>query len=174
MLIKHHEPYGTKENQQNPLPKNWRELAAKTGIKPKRFGIVEEGKLYRSGIIWPPQIPWLQENHGIVHIVSLLEGDWLQDYYESSDIVLHQFPFRQRRQLTFDRAKNIVDVINDLEKPAIVHCLHGVVRTGMVCAAYQIINGRKSHYSAILETVMYGNINLSALKEISSYTGFRF
>ena len=169
MLITHHKPLGNPDEAQDPLPNNWRELATQDGTKPIRFGIVEEGKLYRSGIVWTHQVRKLQEDYGIVHIVSLLDGDWLREFYEDAEITIHQFPILQRRELTYDRVRNIVDVINELDKPALVHCLTGATRTGMVCAGYEIINGKKGKLSAIMESITYGMVNISSLREMVHY-----
>ena len=87
MLIKHHEPLGNPEEAQDQLPNDWEAKASQDGDIPKRFGVVEEGRLYRSGIVWSYQVRELQKAYGIVHIVSLLDGNWLTrwgwaiDYY---------------------------------------------------------------------------------------------
>lgn len=166
MLIKHHEPLGNPKEAQDPLPENWKELAAQKGKIPKRFGVVEEGKLYRSGIVWANQVRKLHEDYGIANIVSLLEGNWLREFYDSSEITIHQFPILQRRELTYERVRTIVDVINDLNQPSLVHCLNGATRTGMVCAGYQIINGIKGKFGAIIESIGYGMVNISSLREM--------
>ena len=169
MLIKYHKPLGNPEKAQDPLPHNWRELAKKDGDRPKRFGVVEEGRLYRSGIVWSHQVKKLQEDYGIVHIISLLDGDWLRDFYDDAEIKLHQFPILQRKELNYSRIRDIVDIISKLDKPALVHCLTGATRTGMVCAGYQIINRRKDKLSAIVESVGYGMVNISSLREMLHY-----
>ena len=169
MLVRHHEPLGDPSKKQDPLPENWESIAADAGHLPNNFGTVEPGKLYRSGIVWPNQVRKLKEDFGIEHIISLLDGDWLQDFYYGSAVTIHQFPFHRRRALTFDRVRDIVTVINDLDKPALVHCYHGATRTGMVCAGYQIINGRKGRFRAILESVRYRNVNISSFREMRHY-----
>lgn len=169
MLIRYHEPLGNPEEAQDPLSNDWEIEASKDGNRPRRFGVVEENKLYRSGIVWPHQVRRLQQDYGIVHIISLLEGDWLREFYDAPEITIHQFPILQRRELTYERVRNIVDVINDLDEPSLVHCLTGATRTGMVCAGYQINNGRKGKFGAIVESVGYGMVNISSLKEMLHY-----
>lgn len=169
MLVRYHEPYGDPERPQHPLPENWEEIASKAGRKPKRFGVVDPRKLYRSGIIWSHQVPILQEEYNIKNIISLIEGNWLKDFYEDKEITIHQFPFYQRRELTFERVKNIVDVINSLEEPAIIHCFTGATRTGLVSAGYNIINGKKSKLATIIENLKYKDINFSSWREILKY-----
>jgi len=170
MLIRYHEPYGNLEEAQHPLPSNWRELASKAGKKPVKFGVVDPGKLYRSGMIWPHHVKWLQESHDIKNLVSLVDGDWLSEFYEDQSIVIHQFPHHQRRELTFERIRDIVDVINSFEDPAIVHCFKGATRTGMVCAGYRIINGMTSNLVAILKNLRFVDVNPSAIREIRHYS----
>lgn len=171
MLVKHHEPLGVRaKKRQDPLPNNWEELASERGDTPKNFGIVEQGKLYRSGIVWPHQVRPLQETYGIRHVISLMEGDWLSQFYDDSSISIHQFPIRRRDALTFERVRHIVDVINGFDEPAIVFCRRGATRTGMVCAGYQILNGRRTKFGAILENMSYWNFNISSIGEILRYT----
>ena len=179
MLIKHHEPLGDQNQRQDPLPENWKEIAAEAGITPVRFAAVEIGKLYRSGIVWPKHVLRLQEKYGIAHIISLIEGDWLSEFYEYPSITIHQFPFYQRRELTAERVGDIVDTINGLEQPALVQCLKGVTKTGMVSAAYQILNGQKGNLGAFLEYVwrsewhLSGLVNTSTVREIFDYGNHR-
>ena len=169
MIKRYHEPLGDPEHKQDPLPDNWRELAARAGSMPKNFGVVEHKKLYRSAIVWPSQVEGLHANYGINHFITLMDGDWLLDHYARQDITIHQFPFFQRRELTLKRVKDIVEVINTLDSPSIVSCLKGSVRTGMVVAGYEIINGRKSNLVARLESGLYWNFNGSAHREIKDY-----
>ncbi|MBI2647495.1 hypothetical protein HYW99_03390 [Candidatus Woesearchaeota archaeon] len=169
MLIRHHKPLGKPEEAQDPLPKDWKVETSKDGNRPRRFGVVEENKLYRSGIVWSHQVRELQKDYGIVHIISLLDGEWLREFYDTPEITIHQFPILQRRELTYERVRNIVDVINDLNEPSLVHCLTGATRTGMVCAGYQIINGRKGTFGAIVESIGYGMVNISSLREMLHY-----
>ena len=179
MLIKHHEPLGDPNQKQDHLPENWKEIAAEAEIIPIRFSVVEDGKLYRSGIVWPQQVQRLQEKYSIAHIISLIEGDWLSEFYEDPTITIHRFPVYQRRELTAERVEDIVDTINGLEQPALVHCLKGVTKTGMVSAAYQILNGQKSNLGAFLEYVwrsewhLSGLVNISTVKEIFGYGNHR-
>lgn len=170
MLIEHHDAYGNPEEKQHPLPENWEVLAFHANKLPKRFGVVKEGKLYRSGIVWPHQIKNLKKDYGIAHVISLIEGNWLDEFEYDPDVTIHKFPFHQRRELTFERVRNIVEVINELEGAAIVHCFKGATRTGMVCAGYQIINEQKGNLRSILENITYLDVNISAIREISHYS----
>jgi protein tyrosine/serine phosphatase len=176
MLIKYHEPYGDPNEKQDPLPRNWREIELNASFLPLNFDVVEDSRLYRSGIIWAKQIPILQEIFDIKHIISLVPGDWLESYYDSLDITIHQFPFFQRRELTFERVKGIVNVINSLDGPALVHCLKGATRTGQVIAGYEVINGLKTNKEALEDSQEYWKFgklgmffNFSYRREILAY-----
>ena len=104
MLIEYHKPLGDLWNKQDPLPSNWRELAAKTCTKlPRKFSRVDEGKLYRSGIPWPHQVRHVRSVYGIKHVVSLIDGDWLQEFYTDPNMTIHKFPINQRRELNFPK-----------------------------------------------------------------------
>ena len=171
MLVRHHEPLGNRiRKRENPLPDNWEELVSRVGDTPKNFGIVEQGRLYRSGIVWPHHVRPLKEKYGIGHFISLMEGDWLSQFYDNPSISIHQFPISRRDALTFERVKNIVDAIDGFDEPAIVFCRRGATRTGMVCAGYQIIHGRRTRLGAVLENMAHWNFNLSSIREILRYT----
>ena len=152
------------------MPENWQDIAAKAGKMPKRFGVVESGKFYRSGMIWPRQVDTLQKELGIKNIVSLIGGNWLHEFYADEDIDIHQFAFHQRRELTEERVKNLVEFIDTLEGRTIVHCLKGSVKTGMVVAGYRILHGQKSNLGAVIEGIGYCNFNISATREIMRYS----
>lgn len=169
MRIKYHGPLGDPNNKQDPLPENWRKLSAVAGAMPENFGIVAKGKLYRSAIVWPHQVDTLYKNYKICHIIILIDGDWLQQFYDDPKVTIHQFPYLQRKELTFERVKEIVGLINSLKEPSLICCLKGKTKTGMVAAGYEILNGRKSNLQAIADTMRYGNLNISSFSEIRRY-----
>ncbi len=174
MHIRYQEPHGRKEKQTDPLPKNWRNIEAKRGTLPRNFAVVDPGKLYRSEVVFPKQIPRLQEEYGIAHIISLLEGDQLEEYYTDSTITIHQFPFYERKTITPERMKDIVTVINSIKEPALVHCLRGITRTGMICAAYQLEHGLTlkealSEYRKNSALQFIGLFNRHTVRDIKNY-----
>jgi len=173
MLKRYHEALG--DRPEDPLPKNWKVIADNSGDMPERFGVVEQGRFYRSAMIWSHHISKLQKDYGIEHIVSLVDGDWLSNWYDDSGITIHQFPILRRRAFTKERVRDVVEAINSLDGPAIVHCLKGVTRTGMVSAAYQVLNGYKGNLRALFDYVwksrfhVSGLLNFSTMKEILDY-----
>jgi len=155
MLIRYHEPYGTVRldlKMRHTLPKNWKALESRAKEMPKKFDVIDQGKLYRSGIVWPKHVKSLQEKHGVVHFISLIDGAWLREFYEVDGVYIHQFPFIERAELTPPRVKNIVDVIDSLEEPALVFCLKGATKTGMVCAGYQISHRLRTPEECVRES----------------------
>jgi len=169
MRIKYHRLQGVPIDKQDPLPENWRELSKIANGKPEKFGVVEPNKLYRSAVVWPRQVEDLYEDYGVCNIITLIDGDWLKQFYDDERITIHQFPFFRRRELTFEKIKDVVKVINLQDKPSLVCCLKGVVRTGMLVAGYEILNGRKSNLRAMVESVIYGNVNISSFREMRKY-----
>ena len=170
MLQVHHTPLGNiQEPAQHPLPHNWIDLARNAGQVPDNFGVVDPGKLYRSAVVWPHQVLYLREEFGIRHILTLIDGDWLAGFYREERVTIHKFPFLQRRALKFEKVKDIVDVINSLDQPSLVMCLKGRTRTGMVCAGYDIINGKGSRFGSMIESLKYGNLNVASYMEIAKY-----
>lgn len=166
----------------DPLPPNWEDLSdeSQSGFMgfnsvwrqdlPRNFGVVIPGKLYRSGIPWTYQLEWLHEIHKIQNIISLMGGDWLDTKELERLWISHQqFNVLQRRALTKARVWEVVDLIETLDWPTLIHCLKGSVRTWQVIAWHQLwVQGiwrMKVHWSMI----RYGNINTSSHKEVSRY-----
>lgn len=161
-------PLGDPLHQEDTLPKNWKQIAARAGPFPKNFGIVKEDYLYRSAIIWPHQVEALKQI-GIKHIITLIPGDWLSAFYKSTSIAIHSFPHYQRRELNQQRVKRIVRSIDCLQEPSIICCLKGKTKTGMVAAGYEIMLNNKPNLQAILESISYGNLNVSSMREMLEY-----
>ncbi len=168
MATKHHKPLWKIEAAQDPLPKNWKDLMLTSWDLPGNFWTVEEGKLYRSSIVYPKHISVLREKYWIQNIVSLIMWDWLEEFYDDEDIHIHQFPIFERKELTAQRVQQILDVIEWLEWTSIVHCLKWAVRTWMVCAWYDL-RYWKSLISTLGKSISHGNVNISALREITTY-----
>lgn len=168
MLKIYHEPLWNPNNIQDPLPKNWEELSKKSWALPENFWVVQEWKLYRSAIVYPQQVRSLQALHWIEHIISLIDWDWLKEFYNHPTITIHKFPILERKALTKERIDKIIELINSLTTPALVHCLKWATRTGMVASNYEIIVMNKSRLSSILNgTFNHNNFNISAIREIA-------
>lgn len=169
MLQIHRTSTGDSLEAQDPLPDNWEELAEKAGERPIKFNSVSGKHLYRSGMVWPKQVKFLEKTYGIKNIISLIDGDWLAEFYGDDKITIHQFPFNRRSDLTREMVRDIVITINGLNEPTLVHCLKGKTKTGMVCAGYRTMTEGKTNLSAIIESVRFGNLNISSFTEMWDY-----
>lgn len=169
MFKRYHEPIWNINNIQDPLPNNWKELSLQQWNIPENFGTIDPGKLYRSAIIYPHQIKILQARFQIWHIISLIDGDWLEEYYDNSEITIHQFPILERKALTKQRIAIIIDLIKSLNSPALIHCLKGATRTGMISSYYEITVLNKNRILSILNWARHWNVNISAIREIMNF-----
>lgn len=133
---------------------------------PKRFGVVEQGKLYRSGQISPRLIKsTLQNNH--IKVVVDLTGPLPDDPAQKAEVaaaaelgIVHK-----RYPLGGDGTGDInqyiaalTDIHDSLKehKPVLVHCSAGAQRTGGVVAAYRMLVQNWSPQQAQQEMTRYG------------------
>ncbi len=168
-MIIRHTPLGKPELAQDSLPENWKEVYSNSGDLPSNFGVVIDEKLYRSGVILPSHIENLRNRYGIKNIVSLVDRICLDEFEDREDIIIHHIPVLQRRELTFDRIKELVNLIDSTDEPFIVSCLKGKTRTGMVIAGYQVLHGM-NRFGAMIGSIGYGNGNISSFREMLAYS----
>lgn len=178
-IIEHIHPCGTHpESKDDPLPTNWKELNQDAHGIPRNFWMISVS-LYRSSLVLPNNVAYLYKEMNIRHIISLLDNtDAILDsqgkFSEMEDLYFHQFPFLQRKELTQEKCKLVVNKILELEESntgkIIVHCNKWSVRTGMVIALYQILSWKRWNFTAFIESIKYWNINVATIKEILSYS----
>jgi protein tyrosine/serine phosphatase len=136
-------------------------------LVPKNFGIVEPGKLYRSGQISHWQIEPTLKNNGIKVIVALSAHGG-----KAADL---QAELAATRQLGIDRdvfplggdgtgqieqyaaAIAAIDAAEKQGKPVLVHCIAGAQRTGGVIATYEMLVEHKSSADAFSQMREYGH-----------------
>lgn len=131
----------------------------------KRFGVVEPGKIYRSGQISSYLIePVLRENK--IEKVIALNGSDLQKPYLKAEVAT-----ADKLQIDHQVLHLIGDGTGDVEdyaeavaeimrcekagKPVLVHCAAGAQRTGGVVAAYRMLVQKKSPEEAYRELLIY-------------------
>lgn len=111
---------------------------------PKRFGVVEAGRLYRCGEVTPRQLERVAREHRIRAVLSLLDPDDPESVAEreaARRLGLRWLNVRLNgdgSSTETDRDR-IRELILDVENaPLLVHCAAGANRTGLACGMYRI------------------------------------
>lgn len=115
----------------------------------KRWGVVEEGAIYRSGQLSRHLVKPMLEQHGIRVVVDLTEGDRSDEDQRAErwtiaelGIEAYRFPLigdgtGDIRQ--YAAAVAAIAAAKRDGKPVLVHCHAGAQRTGGVIAAYRLL-----------------------------------
>jgi protein tyrosine/serine phosphatase len=135
-------------------------------LSPKHLLTVEPEVLYRSASLPPEQLGEVMEEYGIRTVVNLrstLEnerGDWHDRQAEllsSNQVDLIDLPMHTGYPpdgATLDAWLAIM--ADPSHHPVLVHCEYGVVRTGMMVAAYQMEQGSLSNQQAMEALELFG------------------
>jgi protein tyrosine/serine phosphatase len=135
-------------------------------IFPKRFGVVEEGVIYRSGQISASVIKKTLQKHNI-GVIIMMSGDAPQDYDQQSEkkvaeelgIDLYNFPLKGNGTGDVNNyLKSLLTVYQAKQerKPVLVHCSAGAQRTGGVVALYRFFFQKKDADFVLRELKKYG------------------
>ena len=127
---------------------------------PRRFAAVEEGVLYRSGCIDDRLIRNVLKKHNIQLIVSLM-GQYPVEEQAAKDLGIELKQYRLdgdgRGDITV-YADALEDVMRAKEqnKPALIHCVSGTMRSGAFTEFYRIIfEGQRDSKKIIRELKKY-------------------
>jgi len=137
----------------------------KTVFKPKKWGVVEAGKLYRSGQISKRLIrETLAKNHiGLVIDMSVEDTPDTRAEREAVkelNIQRVTLPLRGNGVGNPEYYVTALSMIIDAERkhcPVLVHCQAGTERTGGVIAVYRILVNHMSEEQAFAEARSYGH-----------------
>lgn len=111
---------------------------------PKRFAVVVPDRLYRSGTVTPQQLEWLQREHGIGRVISLLAEDdpVTRAEHTAGDrlgIEWYNIPLRGNGASTPPDRSRILELLTVPDSPpTLVHCAAGVNRTGLAVGLYRL------------------------------------
>jgi len=142
----------------------WKEVLEDRLI-PKRWGVVEEGKIYRSGQLSAALVKKTLTKHNIAVIVNLtVEGSGDKDQEaekQAADelgIEVFRFPLKGNGTGDIKRYAGAIATIVDARKnrkPVLVHCAAGTQRTGGVIACYRMLVEKRSPSFAYAELLRY-------------------
>jgi protein tyrosine/serine phosphatase len=134
---------------------------------PKNFGIVEPGKIYRSGqISWRLIEPTLKENNIRTIVVLSATGAKPEDVAGEVRAAADLGIDRQIFPLSGDGTGNLdtyaaavaaIDRSVKENKPVLVHCVAGAQRTGGVIAVYRLLVQHESPAAALAEMRNFGH-----------------
>ncbi|MGQ0633017.1 MAG: tyrosine-protein phosphatase [Planctomycetaceae bacterium] len=134
---------------------------------PKRFGVVEPGKLFRSGQISTALVKKTLKQHGIKRVVDLTgAGDTPEKAYHDAELVaIDELGIaRVSCPLNSDGTGDVVvyaaavKALVDAQRagePALVHCAAGTQRTGGVVALYRLFVQHKPPEEVFAEMQRY-------------------
>lgn len=131
----------------------------------KRWGVVEPGKIYRSGQVSSYLIePMLRENK-IEKVIALNGSDLNKPYLKSEVETARKLQIdHQVLHLIGDGTGDVEDYAEAVAeimrcekagKPVLVHCAAGAQRTGGVVAAYRMLVQKKTPEEAYHELLQY-------------------
>lgn len=131
----------------------------------KRWGVVEPGKIYRSGQVSSYLIePMLRENK-IEKVIALNGSDLNKPYLKSEVETARKLKIdHQVLHLIGDGTGDVEDYAEAVAeimrcekagKPVLVHCAAGAQRTGGVVAAYRMLVQKKTPEEAYRELLQY-------------------
>ncbi|MBI5864358.1 MAG: tyrosine-protein phosphatase [Planctomycetes bacterium] len=129
---------------------------------PKRFGVVEPGRLYRSGEVTPGQLERVVEQFGVRTVLSLLDPDAPESRAERAaaerlGLRWLNVPLRGDGSSRPEDREQIRRILfDDSLGPLLVHCAAGSNRTGMACGLYRIERQGWSYERTLEELRQYG------------------
>jgi len=136
--------------------------------KPYHFKEVKHGVLYRSGLLLPQKLARVLDCYGIKTVVNLhpvaadkITRGWYVDEMRICRVKGVNFiniPIPKNTPPTREQVAEWLSIIDDADRlPVLVHCVQGVVRTGMMTALFEIEYLKKAKQKALAELDMFGH-----------------
>jgi len=122
-----------------PYPSLGRSLAWWLGVPEAayNYGVVEEGRVYRSARPDARFLEWMQRRHGIRRVVGLAGPDPVHEVARRLGMEVTTFAW-QPSELPPQEELDAVVALLDAGEPVLVHCASGSDRTGYAVAAYRV------------------------------------
>ncbi|HKB14742.1 MAG TPA: hypothetical protein VKF62_01695 [Planctomycetota bacterium] len=119
---------------------------ARSSLVWNNFGVVEHGRIYRSGKLHAPHLLAAIETHGIRTVVHLAHhADDAADREEEALVTGKGLRYVKRRWagngvVAPDRLRWVADLLSDpANHPVLIHCVSGKYRSGVAVASYRIL-----------------------------------
>ena len=136
---------------------------ARPWIALDNFGVVEPGKIYRSGQPKPYQLENLIRKYGIRTVINTRELEVRESLIRSEQEICDRAGARMVRirmpgdgRGTYEQYDEAVALLRDpTNLPALVHCARGSYRSGAVIASYRVLVQGWSEDDAIREMAKY-------------------
>lgn len=134
--------------------------------QPYHFRVTKEGVLYRSGVLAPDRLESVIREYGIQTVVNLKSVDENQGAWHEAEIEATRRAGAQHLDIamppetppTAAQVKTWIGLFKDPKRvPVLVHCHHGVIRTGMLVAVYEMQFEGKSGAQALRDMVSFGH-----------------
>jgi protein tyrosine/serine phosphatase len=150
----------------------------------RKFRVVREGKLYRSGQLSLPALKRLIHDYGIRTVISLRETEAPgklpheakeEAYCEAQEINYYRIPPRNWSAPSGPPpvekgVRKFLAVMSDPDNyPVLIHCFAGIHRSGAYCALYRMEFEHWSNADAIAELKAGGYDNLPDELDILGY-----
>ncbi|MFA6568327.1 MAG: dual specificity protein phosphatase family protein [Victivallales bacterium] len=130
---------------------------------PKRWGVVESGKICRSGKINPAIMEGVLRKNNIRIIINLTGADGLSkaesDAAGKLGVEIFSYKFLEGGLSSAEDYSEVLKKVSDSRregKPVLIHCNAGENRTGGVVAVYRVLVEGKSPEYAYAELLRYG------------------
>ncbi|MBI3985651.1 MAG: hypothetical protein HY343_01920 [Lentisphaerae bacterium] len=143
------------------------------------FGVVEPGKIYRSGRLTARQLERVIRAYGIKTILHAQfnefgkpEQQTIRTLCENNAVRLCPLQMEGDGRAGFDQYDRAQQVLNDSSHfPVLICCARGVYRTGTIVATYRILNQGWSREKALKEMRAFGmdKTNAPILEYLSRY-----
>ncbi len=135
------------------------------------FHSVVDGQIYRSAQITPAQLRQYQQQYGIRTIINLRGENRGSAWYDhevaaAKDLGITHIDFRMsaRRILPQEKVVEVINLIQNAQKPVLIHCKSGADRTGLISALSVAVfaNGTEEDAESEL-SFRYGHIGIPFL-----------
>jgi protein tyrosine phosphatase (PTP) superfamily phosphohydrolase (DUF442 family) len=132
----------------------------------RNWGVVEEGRLYRSNHPLPFQLRAAVRRHGIRTLLNLrghrqsCGADALSRREASRLGLVHaDAPFESRGAPHRDRIERLAAMLPDLPEPILIHCKSGADRTGLIAAIWLLLQGHSPEEATLQLTWRHGHVS---------------